>query len=164
MVGADHHPTVLGAPGLGDARRRQPRGAPLATLRHRRASIPRRARRSTRTAGHLLSVLATVPASVLVAAVVLLVGRTIGFSGTPDLAALAVGPLLVVGGGACGVLVATWLPFPVVAPAAIVVIFLLQVNLGHQSHRWRWLHFSAYNDAIAADPSTCSTTAGICCG
>ena len=107
----------------------------LATLRGRRhgteelfGATP--APPGARTDGHLLAVawptalaVAVLPA-VLVTAVVLR-----DAFGRPDLADLAVGPLLVAGAGALGVLLARWAPSPVAGPVACIAIAATELFL-----------------------------------
>lgn len=49
--------------------------------------------------------------------------------GLPDVAELAVAPLIVVGGGVVGVAVARWLPHPLMAIPAIVITGVMAVNM-----------------------------------
>lgn len=64
--------------------------------------------------------------------------------GHPDLAELAVGPLLVAGAGALGVLLARWLPSGLVAPVACVAIGAFELLMNSSpvlDSGWRWLAF-----------------------
>jgi hypothetical protein len=101
-------------------------GAQLAAGRARRnhmedlyKSLPVSAR--TRAAGHLLSVVGALPASViLIAAASALVGWR-GVIGSPDPGALVAGVLLVIAGGAIGVAVGLRFPHPFVGVLAALV-------------------------------------------
>jgi len=124
--------------------------ANLAALRSRRhgtdelvATTP--APPAVRTGAHLLSVVGPVVLAVVVVVAGLAndVIRRDAY-GRPDLAELAVGPLLVAGAGALGVLLARWVPSALVAPVACVAIaaFELFMNSSSLFHRgWRWLGF-----------------------
>jgi hypothetical protein len=68
----------------------------------------------TRAAGHLLSVLGTVPASLILVAAASALAEWRGVIGSPDLAVLAGGVLLVVAGGMIGVAVGLRFPHPFV--------------------------------------------------
>jgi hypothetical protein len=124
----------------------------LAALRSRRdrttelyASLPAPA--TFRTAAHVLSAVAVLPVAFALVAAWWLAALTYPATvGTPRLAELAVGPLLVLGAGATGVLVARWVPTPLAGPVAVVATIVLQSNWGHQHHELRWLHF------VAAEP------------
>ncbi len=98
-----------------------------------------------RTGGHLLAlawpavVSLVVPGSALAMAYV----RAEPF-GALELAEVAVGPLLVAGAGALGVLLARWLPTPLAAPLACVAIAVFELAwngdfVGHSG--WRWMAF-----------------------
>lgn len=121
----------------------------LATLRSRRDgtdelfdSLPTSA--PARTAGHLLSVLALVPMSVVYYVAWFLISSSSPAAvGSPNLAILAGGALIVVGAGVCGVFVARWVPTAAAGPAAVIATMVLQSNFGHQDYRWRWLHFAS---------------------
>lgn len=123
----------------------------LLTLRSRRwrseellASVPVPER--SRTVAHLVATLVAVPGSVLIIVTWYLVGSWTGRGiGTPRLAVLATGPLIVIGAGCVGVAVARWLPRPVFGWVAVIATFVLQVNFGQGDPRWRWLHFSSYS-------------------
>lgn len=119
----------------------------LGALRSRRSgteelygSVPTSAR--ARTAAHLGSLLATVPISAAVVLSLVWLLSSNESTGTFGLPALVLPALLVLGGGASGVLVARWVPSVFAAPAAIIAIFVLQANLGYDHPRWRWLHFA----------------------
>lgn len=75
-----------------------------------------------RSAGHLLSVAWPVVASAAIAAVTLAYAETRGAVGTPDLAEVASGPVLVACAGAVGVLVGRWFPVAVAAPLAVIAL------------------------------------------
>lgn len=121
----------------------------LATLRSRRDgtdelfdSLPTPA--PARTAGHLLSVLALVPMSAVYFVAWFLISSSAPAAvGSPNLAVLAGGALMVVGAGVCGVLVARWVPTAAAGPVAVIATIVLQSNIGHQDYRWRWLHFAS---------------------
>lgn len=120
----------------------------LGALRSRRhgtedllESLPATA--STRTAAHSLSALATVPVSVAFAA-----GWSIWMQvhadprGSHRPAELAVGMLLVVGGGVLGVTVARWLPRAFVClPAIVATIFIEGKITDLDPNPARWLNF-----------------------
>lgn len=136
-------------------------GANLSALRARRhgavellASLPMP--EASRTSAHLLSVGAVVP---LVAGVVLAVDlvwqrrpMTIGHL---PLEVAATVLLLVVGAGATGVLVARWAPHPAAGAAAVIAIFVLQLNFRADDVHLRWLHFvsaEAYDTPFDIEP------------
>jgi hypothetical protein len=129
----------------------------LAALRSRRdrtgellAALPTSA--GSRTAAQLLATTAALPAAVAVLAVWGLTRlRDPATVGTPRPAELAVGLLLVAGGGATGVLVARWLPTVLAGPAAVVATIVLQLSWGSRQE-WRWLHFVAWDPEVALDP------------
>lgn len=100
-----------------------------------------------RTAALLLATLALVPVGVAVTALAVLASKLGGAIGWPHLPVLASGVLWLVGAAMCGVLVARWLPHSIFGPVAVVVIVLLQTNLGHMHEQWRWLHFSPFSDS-----------------
>lgn len=62
-------------------------------------------------------------------------------AGPLHVAELAVGPLLVLGGVVVGVAVARFFARPVWAVAAVVVVVLIEANLGDKAHRFRFLAF-----------------------
>lgn len=125
----------------------------LAALRSRRhgtdqlyASLP--AAEPARTGGHLLAVTAAALAAaglvVFLVAGEALLAVTVG---APDLAEMAVGPLLVAGAGALGVLLGRWAPTPVAAPLACVAIALFQGSTTDPAlltGGWRTLAFWTY--------------------
>jgi hypothetical protein len=132
--------------------------ANLAATRARRdrttellASLPAAA--ETRTAAQALAATTTLPLSAAILAAWWAYGqlRYPATIGTPRPGELAVGPLLVLGGGAAGVLVARWLPTVLAGPAAVVATVVLQLNWGAEDHRWRWLHFVAW-EPVTVDP------------
>jgi hypothetical protein len=106
---------------------------------------------ASRTLGQVLAALTALPV-----ALVLLAGWWISAElsyptatvGTPRLAELAVGPLLILGAGATGVLVARWLPTALAGPVAVVATIILQSNFGHRHPELRWLHFVADQPAV----------------
>lgn len=136
-------------------------GANLGALRARRhgavellASMPMP--EASRTSAHLLSVVAVVP---LVAGVVLAVDlvwqrRPMTIGHLPlDMVATVL--LLVVGAGASGVLVARWAPHPAAGAAAVLAIFVLQLNFRADDVNLRWLHFvggEAYDTPFDIQP------------
>lgn len=98
-----------------------------------------------RTGGQLLAlawpavVSLVVPGSALAMAYV----RAEAF-GALDLAEVAVGPLLVAGAGALGVLLARWLPTPLAAPLACVAIAVFELAWNGDFvalSGWRWMAF-----------------------
>lgn len=95
---------------------------------------------AVRTAAHNLSTLATVPVAVAFAAVcAVLVQVNVDPLGSFNPAELATGVLIVVGGGAVGVLLARWLPRPAVCLPAIAVTMFMQgklTDLGPGQGRW----------------------------
>jgi hypothetical protein len=133
--------------------------ANLAALRSRRdrtgellASLPASAR--SRTTAQLLATTAVLPVAVALPAAWCLHAQfrypaTVG-SARP--AEMAVAPLLLLGGGATGVLVARWLPTTLAGPAAVLATIVLQVNWGDEQYELRWLHFVAWEPAMALDP------------
>jgi hypothetical protein len=133
--------------------------ANLAALRSRRdragellSSLPVSA--SSRTAGQLLATAALLPVAVALPAAWWLQAR-LGSSvtvGAARPAELAVAPLLLLGGGVTGVLVARWVPTALVGPAAVLATIVLQVNWGDEQYELRWLHFVAWEPAMALDP------------
>jgi hypothetical protein len=130
----------------------------LAALRSRRdrttellSSLPASA--ASRTAGHLLATVAAVPVAVaLPAAWCYAALRNPATVGAPRPAELAVAPLLMLGGGATGLLVARWVPTGLAGPAAVLATIVLQVNWGDEHYELRWLHFVAWEPAMALDP------------
>jgi hypothetical protein len=72
----------------------------------------------TRTAGHLLSVLGAVPASMILVAAASALSEWRGAFGSPDPAVLAGGVVLVIAGGMIGVAVGRWFPHPFVGVLA----------------------------------------------
>jgi hypothetical protein len=133
--------------------------ANLAALRSRRdhttellESLPTPA--ASRDAAHLVSVAAALPVGLALLAgwwlaAELTYSATVG---TPRPAELAVGLLLMLGGGATGVLVARWLPTVLAGPVAVLATIVLQSNWGHLDHELRWLHFVAGGTPSAVDP------------
>ena len=122
----------------------------LATLRGRRhgaealfGATP--ASPAGRTGGHLLAVAWPTALAVVVLPVVLGAAVVLRDAfGQPDLADLAVGPLLVAGAGALGVLLARWAPSPVAGPVACVGIAALELFLTSPAmldHGLRWMAF-----------------------
>jgi hypothetical protein len=122
----------------------------LLTLRSRRwrsdellstTAAPPRAR----TLAHLLATVALLPGAMAMLALWFAVsawsGRAIG---TPRPAVVAVGLLLVIGGGCVGVAVARWLPRPAFGWVAVLATIILQTNFAPVDPRWRWLHFTLY--------------------
>jgi hypothetical protein len=100
----------------------------------------------SRTAAHLLAALAVLPVALALLAawwVSAELNNPTAAVGTPRLAELAVGPLLILGGGATGVLVARWVPTALAGPVAVVATVVLQSNWGHRHPELRWLHFVA---------------------
>jgi hypothetical protein len=133
--------------------------ANLAALRSRRdrttellSSLPVSAR--SRTTGQLLAVTALLPVAVALPAAWWIQARlgSPATVGTPRPAELAVAPLLLLGGGVTGVLVARWLPTALAGPAAVLATIVLQVNWGDEQYELRWLHFVAWEPAMALDP------------
>ena len=120
----------------------------LAALRSRREgteelfeSLPTSAH--LRTAAHLIGGLAAVPVAIVVFAGYLLYTVANGAIGSPNVAEMLVGPALVAGGAALGVLVARWAPHPMVAPAAIVATIFVQGKLSEsEASPFRWMAFS----------------------
>jgi len=125
----------------------------LATLRSRRhgtdqlyESLPSPA--AARTGGHLLAVTA-VAAFASGLAVLLVAGQALlaDTLGSPNVAEMAVGPLLVAGAGALGVLLARWVPTPAAAPVACVAIAVFQMSTTDTAlltGGWRTLGFWTY--------------------
>ena len=107
----------------------------LATLRGRRHGTEELfgadpAPPGARTGGHLLAV--AWPTALAVALLPVTVGAAVVLRdafGRPDLADLAVGPLLVAGAGALGVLLARWAPSALAGPVACVGIAALELYL-----------------------------------
>ena len=107
----------------------------LATLRGRRHGTEELfgadpAPPGARTGGHLLAV--AWPTALAVALLPVTVGAAVVLRdafGRPDLADLAVGPLLVAGAGALGVLLARWAPSALAGPVACVGIAALELFL-----------------------------------
>jgi hypothetical protein len=127
----------------------------LAALRSRRdgtdelfGSLPTSA--TVRTTGHLVSGLAAVPVAVLVLGGYVAWVMSNGGIGSPNVAELLVGPLLVAGAAMLGVLVARWAPHPLVAPLAIVATIFMQGKLSEsEASPFRWMAFSA--DGVGLD-------------
>jgi hypothetical protein len=106
---------------------------------------------AARTLGHLLATLAALPVALALPAAWWIsseLNDPAATVGRPRLAELAVGPLLVLGGGATGVLVARWAPTALAGPVAVVATVVLQSNLGHEHPELRWLHFVADQPAV----------------
>lgn len=123
----------------------------LAALRTRRHgttelydSTPTTAR--TRTLGHLASGLAAAAAAVAVLGAWLVVEVVKGSPGTPNPAELAIGPLLVAGAAALGVLAARWAPWAIVTAALLIATFVVQGELTStrigENSPFRWLAFA----------------------
>ena len=127
----------------------------LAALRSRRdgtdelfGSLPTPA--SVRTAGHLVSGLAAVPVAAVILGGYIAYVMVDGGIGSPNVAELLVGPLLVAGGAMLGVLVARWAPHPMVAPLAVVATLFVQGKLSESNvSPFRWMAFSA--DGVGLD-------------
>ncbi|MEA2972573.1 MAG: hypothetical protein QOG82_1031 [Actinomycetota bacterium] len=127
----------------------------LAALRSRREgteelydSLPTSA--TARTAAHLASGLATVPVAVLVLGGYIAYLLATDSIGSPNMAELLVGPLLVAGGAMLGVLAARWAPHPMVAPLVIVATVFLQGKLSEsEASPFRWMAFSP--DGVGLD-------------
>jgi hypothetical protein len=97
---------------------------------------------STRIAAHIVSTLG--PATVFA----LMVGGWFtylvvadGPGSTPSIAELAKGPVLVLCAGVCGVLIASWVPTPLVAAPAVVLLGFVEAGLAtpapaHRTIRW----------------------------
>jgi len=127
----------------------------LAALRSRREgteelfdSLPTPS--TTRTAAHLVSGLAAVPVAVLVLGGYIAYLVVDGSIGSPNVAELMVGPLLVAGGAMLGVLAARWAPHPMVAPVVAVATIFLQGKLSEsETSPFRWMAFSP--DGVGLD-------------
>jgi len=127
----------------------------LAALRSRREgteelfdSLPTPA--VTRTAAHLVSGLAAVPFAVLVLGGYIAYLVIDGSIGSPNVAELAVGPLLVAGGAMLGVLAARWAPHPTVAPVVAVATIFVQGKLSEsETSPFRWMAFKT--DGVGLD-------------
>lgn len=121
----------------------------LAALRARRdgtdelfAATPVSAR--ARTGAHLLAVGWPALVSTGLLAVVVLGSSAYGSADLVALADLAVGPLLVAGAGALGVMLARWAPTPVAGPVACVAIAAVELFLTSPAvitTGWRYLAF-----------------------
>ena len=127
----------------------------LAALRSRREgtdelydSLPTSA--TARTAAHLASGLATVPVAALVLGGYIAIKLASDPIGSPNMAELLVGPLLVAGAAMLGVLAARWAPHPMVAPLVIVATVFVQGKLSEsEASPFRWMAFSA--DGVGLD-------------
>lgn len=123
--------------------------ANLAALRGRRhgaeelfATTPASAR--ARTGAHLLAVAWPAVASTLVIVLFLANSGSYGAVELVQLADLAVGPLLVAGAGALGVMLARWAPTPAAGPLACVAIAALELFLTSPAvltTGWRYMAF-----------------------
>ncbi|MGH9225977.1 MAG: hypothetical protein ACRD2W_19805, partial [Acidimicrobiales bacterium] len=108
---------------------------------------------ASRTAAQLLAGWVAV-----VAAAIVLVGwLALEWSGvaigSPNVAQLMVGPLLVAGAAALGVLAARWLPHPLVGPLLVVGTVLVQTTLdGLGVSPFRWMAFAADATSPASAP------------
>ncbi|MEA2686388.1 MAG: hypothetical protein QOE93_1583 [Actinomycetota bacterium] len=105
---------------------------------------------TARTAAHLVSGLGAVPVAVLVLGGYVAYLMATGSIGSPNVAELLVGPLLVAGGAALGVLVARWAPHPLVAPLVVVATVFMQGKLSESEvSPFRWMAFSV--DGVGLD-------------
>lgn len=98
----------------------------------------------TRTGAHLLAVIWPAAVSVVIPVLVVVTGNSYGQPDLSDLADLAVGPLLVVGAGALGVMLARWAPTPAAGPLACVAIIALEAFLTSPvvlTSGWRYMAF-----------------------
>lgn len=78
--------------------------------------------------------------------------------GTPNVAELTIGPLLVAGAAALGVLAARWLPHPLAAPLLVLGTIFLQGKLSESGvSPFRWMAFAVYSGA----PSHAGADAGM---
>jgi hypothetical protein len=104
-----------------------------------------------RAAGHLTALVGAVPASLL------LIGATVvlefrGAAGTPTVAALAGGVLLVIAGGAIGVAVGIRFPHPLAGVVAALTLFILSAEADQFSGGVVWLFPWAEVTALHAMP------------
>ncbi len=100
----------------------------------------------TRTSAHLAATLVGLPAGLAVLAFTLALTWSQGKTGSPLWADVLVAPLIVMGAGVVGVVVARWLPRAVFLYAATLAVTALQTNFWYGDDRWRWLHFSTYGN------------------
>lgn len=106
------------------------------------ATTPAQAR--TRTGAHLLAVIWPAAVSVVIPVLVIVSASSYGRPDLSDLADLATGPLLVVGAGALGVMLARWAPTPAAGPLACVAIIALEAFLTSPvvlTSGWRYMAF-----------------------
>lgn len=98
----------------------------------------------SRTGAHLLAVIWPAALSVVIPVLVVVTASFYGRPDLSDLADLAVGPLLVVGAGVLGVMLARWAPTPVAGPLACVAIIALEAFLTSPvviTSGWRYMAF-----------------------
>ncbi len=98
----------------------------------------------SRTGAHLLAVIWPAAVSVVIPVLVVVTASFYGRPDLSDLADLAVGPLLVAGAGALGVMLARWAPTPVAGPLACVAIIALEAFLTSPvviTSGWRYMAF-----------------------
>lgn len=121
----------------------------LAALRSRRSgteelyrSVPTSP--ATRTGSHLLAGwAAAVTGAVILMGWLVLEWRTGVSVGTPNVAELMIGPLLVAGAAALGVLAARWLPHPLIAPLLVLGTIFVQGKLNESGvSPFRWMAFA----------------------
>jgi len=101
------------------------------------ASFPATA--PTRTLAHLAGLAGAVPASLLLAGAVTAVLQARGAFGTPDLAVLAGGPLLVIAAGAAGVAIGSRFPHPLAGALGALALLFSSVTSHLTSGAAIWL-------------------------
>jgi hypothetical protein len=101
------------------------------------ASFPATA--ATRTVGHLVGLAGVVPASLLLGGAVTAAVQARGAIGTPDIAALAGGLLLVIAAGAAGVAIGTRFPHPLAGALGAMVLLFSSVTSHLTSGAAIWL-------------------------
>jgi len=109
---------------------------------------------ATRTAAQLLAGWVAVVAGVIVLIGWLVLEWRSGLAiGSPNVAQLVIGPLLVAGAAALGVLAARWLPHPIVGPLVVVATTVVQAGpLSSGTSPLRWMAFAADATSPASAP------------
>jgi hypothetical protein len=115
------------------------------------ASFPATA--GTRTVAHLAGVLGAVPASLVLIGAVVTVVQLLGAIGTPSIAVLAGGVLLVIAAGAAGIVIGTRFPHPLAGMLGALVLF---ISCGQSHLPWAaglWLYpWASFGDQLGSLP------------
>ncbi len=115
------------------------------------ASFPATA--GTRTLAHLAGLLGAVPASLVLIGAVVTVAQLLGAIGTPSIAVLAGGVLLVIAAGAAGIAISTRFPHPLAGMLGALVLF---ASSGQSHLPWAaglWLYpWASFGDQLGSLP------------